>query len=556
MEQWNENGWGRMLIIAIALLPLVVSAPSDVSTTGSVGIGVDTITDTLTLNGSMLQLPTQPTLLSTHLDAAKMIEPWEVVVQGEVAYVAASFSDAIMALSIQDPTAPFELDWLYDATLFNGVRRLAVNGNYLYAGSYNNEPDYLVVINITDPANMSIVGNDTGVIDGTSRLYGINGLVHDGEYLYAVDASDNIVVFDISDPARPRAIDYFDGSDDGFVNNPWSGVLRDDILYVVTEGNDSIVTLNVSQPGNISIIGAYSNNTLLSASRHLAVRGGYAFATDVTNNLLAIFNVSNPANPQLLTSLTDTTYLNGANDINLVGDYAYITAQAGDYLTIVDISDPSSPAVVTGLTGFDGVRGGFEIHGRYAYMTELNDAELSIVDLHGFESHAATIGSLASDTLVATHEVEASNALTVHGGMTVGARGLLSTGPVSVRRSTGVPAPSMYLTETTHDGDHNCDDAPETCCDPGYHMCTVPEMLEGGRMIESEGTDRSAYVGTITGYPGAVNAGAADNATDCDSWSSTSTSDTAFVCDIDTVTQCTTISNYCDNAIRVWCCLN
>jgi len=112
-------------------------------------------------------------------------------------------------------------------------------------------------------------------------------------------------------------------------------------------------------------------------------------------------------------------------------------------------------------------------------------------------------------------------------------------------------APTMYLTSATQDGNHACDDTPSNCCAAGYHMCTAPEVLTGGREIEDSGTGRDA---TIYNIAGDVDALADTAATDCTGWSTIGGTDDRYQCTIATTITCAVTANVCSGVHPQWCC--
>ena len=75
---------------------------------------------------------------------------------------------------------------------------------------------------------------------------------------------------------------------------------------------------------------------------------------------------------------------------------------------------------------------------------------------------------------------------------------------------------TMYLTNTTFQGNHDCDDDTGSCCVSNYHMCTWAEMTSG-REIEFTGNGRNT---TIYGVRGDVDVAAGNGLYDCAGYSS------------------------------------
>ena len=108
---------------------------------------------------------------------------------------------------------------------------------------------------------------------------------------------------------------------------------------------------------------------------------------------------------------------------------------------------------------------------------------------------------------------------------------------------------TMYMNTTASGAAHNCDDAAGGgCCTSGYHLCTVPEILEGGREIETTGTNRYTAPYDTFGWTDSIG-----GSLDCTDW--TSASGTAVLtCNYNTTITCDTSTNSCLSSLRIWCC--
>ncbi len=523
-----------------------------------VGVGTPPL-DTLHVNGTIRQTPIDPVELAYFTNASIMDQPWSVEVVDNIAYVAAYANNTITAIDVSDPTNPSQIGYITDNTYLDGVRFLDVQGDYLYAGSIDQNPDYFVVINISNPRNMEIVGYDTGSYNGGNRLYNCQGIAAVGKYVYVNGASDMFLVFDVSDPTDPLLVGY-NSTTNAEIDNPWEIEVHGDFAYISNSGNHSVTIINVTDPSHPRITGSYTNSTTLNLSRALTVRGSYAYATGLYADALSIIDISDPTNPTQVGSLIDSTELNGASGIKLAGDYAYISGINGARLAIVDISNPRAPYLVDTINTFTNVRARFEILGRHLYAADLSSDRLEIYDLYGSSLPTANIGDVATTSMDVTGSADVGNVATVGSGLNVGKGGLYVGGQFVVARhselgnftvkATGV-AKTMYMTLAYHDGDHDCDDNPGDCCDPGYHMCTTMEWLEGGRQIEDSGTDRRTNPYLWSGH---VNAGANDPSIDCDGWTSNSATNESMRCYYTTTMVCGAVTDDCDTARNVWCC--
>ena len=72
---------------------------------------------------------------------------------------------------------------------------------------------------------------------------------------------------------------------------------------------------------------------------------------------------------------------------------------------------------------------------------------------------------------------------------------------------------TAYLTLTTRNASHNCDNTPSTCCASGYHLCFPSELY--GAKIQLSGTDRHTAPGNVYGD---VQTNTNTSDTDCNGW--------------------------------------
>jgi len=110
--------------------------------------------------------------------------------------------------------------------------------------------------------------------------------------------------------------------------------------------------------------------------------------------------------------------------------------------------------------------------------------------------------------------------------------------------------PSMYMTASTRQGNHNCDDVPSTCCATGYHMCRSLEMY--GRTLEVTGTDRRGRSSALTYLADFDNGNG--SSMDCIGWTSASTSSDHYRNKKRADMTGTCSSAQCDNVAPQWCC--
>lgn len=523
-----------------------------IETTGHVGLGTNEPNATFHLNGSMRQDPVQPVLAGRIQDATNFDQAWGVVAANKIAFMTSYGGDSVSSFDVTDPYNPRVLDILVDATYLNGPRdAIFLLGRYLYVGSVDAGPDYFNIIDVSDPSDLKIVSSIAGSFEGSDRFWNIDGIHVQGGYAYLNLASDDFYVVDVSDPRNPFVVGNLSTTSPSFLHDPRGLDVQGDYAYVAASGNRSLAIIDISDPYNPTLAGRYENDDYFYALRGLDVEGPYAYLAGYTNDTLAIVDISDPTAPTLTGRVTDATYLDAAMQVQVVGDYAYVLA-AADKLTIVDVSDPSAPSIVESYSPMDNSRGPFVIDGRFGYFGGQANDYFQVFDLGGAELPTASIGNLQVSQVNADRDISVEGGGRVFGSLNVGPRGLSVQGDLSVTGRHYNVVPRMYLTSTTHDGDHDCDTNPWNCCEPGYHMCTPPEFRAGGREVEMSGDDRDTSPYNTNGW---VDAKVGSTSYDCNGWTTASSSYEGYTCKIGITLTCSvTFIPSCATTYGIWCC--
>lgn len=203
-------------------------------------------------------------------------------------------------------------------------------GDYAYVAD---GPAGLRIMDVSDPANPVEVGfYDTPEIGAAS-------VVVVGDYAYTTDGG-KLRIIDVSDPANPFEV--------GSCDTPqWAmNVAVQEPYAYVADNLGGLRIINISDPTSPYEVG-FSDAV---APFNVAVAGDYAFVADGDHGL-CIINVLNPSDPvEISRRLTrGMTY-----GVAVAGDYAYATERTMGSLYIFDVSDPYNPAEV----GFYDVPGG------------------------------------------------------------------------------------------------------------------------------------------------------------------------------------------------------
>jgi hypothetical protein len=524
-----------MVLAVIVIANLGYAAASNLLASG-MSIGTSDTSDTLVLNGSGEQLPTDMSSYGYVGDDGLMENAVTVRVKNGYAYTGSWVNESFSVIDVRDPTNPILVGHLEDVTYLAQPIGLDIVGDYAYVASAS---VYLTIIDISNPSNPFIVGTVNG-------LANVRDLEVAGAYAYTVEENAYFRVFDVSDPTKPLEVaNVYNVST---LTGMWGLEIKGNFAYATSTSDDRLTIIDISDPTNPFVRGSIQDNAL-NDSRDLVVKGNYVYALSFANENVTVVNVTNPDEPAIVTSIYDTLALNVPQNIELAGDTLYVWA--GGYLTAIDISDPISPVIGSSvLIGGDNRPDSFEIDGNKGYLISIQNNRLVIVDLQGWETHTANIGSLETTSLDVLNELDVAEDLVVQGGASVGKQGISSQGGLSVGgRAIGV-SPRMYLTDTAIDGDHECDNTPEgtNCCAPGYHMCDPSEFALGGLEVEMHGEGRETTPYNTAGW---VDIKAGTDGLDCLGWSDNSAT-AGSTCSYTTTLACTTTA--CSTAVRVWCC--
>lgn len=208
--------------------------------------------------------------------------PTDVGISGTTAFVLASIASADDKLTAVDITDPLNLalvsGGVLQSSLFNLVTRILVDpvDQLAYVLS-DSTADTLSIVDISNPASMSIVGSLTD-----ASLGGLEGqMVKDGDVLYVTRSG--VTSIDVSTPATPAILDATAVSGS-------SGICKiGDMLFIARGTSDAISVVNASDPANLSaIIYTLTDSTNLAGVQQLATDGTYIYAAVFTADRLTV----------------------------------------------------------------------------------------------------------------------------------------------------------------------------------------------------------------------------------------------------------------------------
>ena len=386
-------------------------------------LGVGTFNTSLearvhSIGGDVLVTEENPRFLSGISDAlcvpgCNLDGAWDVAVEGDYAYVAASGEDDIAIIDISNPNDPEQTNNVLD-TFPSSPTGIYVQNGFAYVVSTAN--DTLYIYDVREPDQGAIYASsindsacDASVGGLGCALRGPRAVHAVGSYAYVVSSTDGgLSIFDISDKTEPKHISSYytnlGGAYDIFV--------QDELAYITTFTSNRLVILDIQDPANPTFVGQYHDNTLLAGANGIKVKDHHAFVVSngggsmlALGSLIAI-DVEDPANPALSSVFDEcpTEGLNpicnvvGPDDVALAGDYAYILVDSQDEIIVVNIKDPTN-IEYAGHEAVSSFPTGIAISGKYAYLSVGNNQEFQVFDVSGAKFPGASIGTLEADSI-------------------------------------------------------------------------------------------------------------------------------------------------------------
>ena len=310
---------------------------------------------------------------------------YSVDVYKNYAYVAGDMGIYILDVSNDTPT-------FVNFVSVNDADCVRISGNYMYSGG-----DVLNIFDISDPANPVEVGwFDPG--NGVSNIY------ISGNYAYVGDGSNTLYIIDISNPKKPYEVGTYTFQND----------ISDIYVYgkyaYIADSSGGLRILDISRPTNPIEMGHY--NTTDSDSSMIYALGKYAYVADNTDGL-DIFDIHNVTNPTLIGQLST-----GDDELGIYvsGNYVYLSC-VDDGLRIIDVSNPSSPKEIYHMD-ISNFAYGLKTAGNKLYLTS---SELFyVIKISGETTPSLNVGGIKSDKINVIGNERVENNLDVGGKLTSG----------------------------------------------------------------------------------------------------------------------------------------
>jgi hypothetical protein len=397
-----------------------------IDASGGVGIGTDSPSQMLTVDGSALLLGgDNPVARGSYTSSWRLLDaPSAVYAAGNEVYVT---SYSTNTLAIFDVSNPDSIAYVGHSTSnLSGPSDLFVSGERAYVTSQLN--NRLVIFDVSNPSAPDSLGSTDEGLANPLALYVA------GKYAYVVsngsaepDANDGLTVFDVSDPRHIRLTDftstYLQGTTDVVVAGSYA--------YVTSGSNNRLAIFDISdpRPGKIEALGFATGSFV--GPRAVFVSGQYAYVVAESSNDLVVFDVSDPNN--IVTVGSIGTNLSAPRDVFVAGDLAYVASSGNDRLAIFDISDPAN-IVARGFadTGDGSKPVSLFLTGKHVYVVSETANRLSVYEVSHLETPTLRTGTLQSAYLDIIDNAAIGNDLAVDGGLQVGPGGALIGGALSV----------------------------------------------------------------------------------------------------------------------------
>lgn len=316
------------------------------------------------VGGNMLRIvnisnPSSPFLEGTYIrqsgDVFSINGGSHVVVQGNLAYVAAGMSRGIVIIDVSDPANPVAVGQ-YPGRTGVATGAVAVDGNYAYVGL-----DGVHVVDVTDPANPV----QLGVFDPDIPAHPAD-LIKSGDLVYIALSTFDTWVIDVSNPTSPTQVAKIETG----LGSASDLAIQDNHLYIA-DRDAGLHILDISQTNNPVERTRYE---IIGNASELVVRDDYAFVVELGEGVWVV-DIADRANPQSL-GFFDI----GGRPLAVTssGNYLYI-AGGNDGLFVIDISDPTNPTEVAHLP-LSGSQWDVAVDGTFAYLANYDEG-LHVVDI-------------------------------------------------------------------------------------------------------------------------------------------------------------------------------
>lgn len=192
--------------------------------------------------------------VTLEFDGVTQSDQRDMVIDGDVAFIAGAGADNVFMLNLDAPTNPVVVAAITDEVggfaNLNQPHRLLVSGDYLYIGAHDDD----AVTIVTADTNLTWVaelrdGENGYLLDRPGRM-GIDG----GVLFIPGTLSDAVNVVDVSDPANPYLLELLLDGEDGvdLLDQPRSAEVYEGVAYISDNRSDAVTLFSYTVFTNYS----------------------------------------------------------------------------------------------------------------------------------------------------------------------------------------------------------------------------------------------------------------------------------------------------------------
>ena len=274
----------------------------------------------------------------------------DIVLIGDIAYIAAKWGGGLRIVDVSDPLNPFEISRLeIEESNSYGI---GVSGDIVcLAEFFEGGLRIIDISDINNPVEVSFL--ELGSIAYQVEL--------EGNYAYVANSNNGLRVVDISDCANPVIVGTcpMSSCNDVDIDNGYA--------FVAMGYDGDMAVIDISDPTNPMYVSSMAFQGYLAA---VSVLGDYVYTAHRYGGL-RIIDVSNPTSPVLLAQYYT---INRSEDVTAFGDYAFL-AQRYYGLQVFNVSNPTNPELV-GSYDTPGWGEAVAVSGNLAYFCDLHYFEI------------------------------------------------------------------------------------------------------------------------------------------------------------------------------------
>ena len=332
---------------------------------------------------------------------------WSIAGSGDTLFLSqywSSSGDYFIAIDISTPTSPIILDSIPLPAPANCV---AIDDSLATVswGERDFSPGGMSLVDITDPANLHVVG-ELPDLD-----YPVLGLAfREDEVL--VCAGNDVLVVDIAMPDSMLIVDSIATTN----GQKWTIELVESIAYIC--GYNSLDVVDVSEPGMSEVVATVFTGPCV---RTVVSQGRYIFSGSSGINWPSTLRVYHLANPPLLNLLAEVEL-----SVSAMCMYqSYLLVVSGSSLLVFDLSSPFDPNVIGQTEGIIGSAKDMVCTGSSVYIVTnthfmsidvsnpLMPAILGGVELTSYPAWPTGVEAIGGYALVVTSEYPDPRILTI-----------------------------------------------------------------------------------------------------------------------------------------------